>query len=272
MRQLLEWINLFRKIQTTEINKISPVHVKNRGIPVPKIGFDCSGCEHCVESCPTQAISKTKDTLEIDYGKCLLCGICSSECPSNILENSGFHHVFSTDRDELKIEFSRDQLKSKSTSTPTDRIKEFQDLTKGSGFLFREVSCGGNNAVECELNASFNSVFDLEQEGIRCVASPKHADVLVFTGPISQGMQEPLGSAWEVMPDPKALVACGTEAISGGIFSQGKPPRTPDLYLVGDPPRPDSILQAFRYLMGRISFSFPDALDFWRKKNSIGSP
>lgn len=69
-------------------------------------------------------------------------------------------------------------------------------------------------------------------------------------------MEGPLDTAWETMPSPKALIACGSEAISGGLFKLGKLPKKPDLFIGGDPPRPDVIVSAFRYLMGIREFSF----------------
>lgn len=266
MRNLLEWINLFSKSQVSDWNKSKPVHPKARGIPLPKLDSDCGSCKECISLCPTKAIVKEKeDELTFDYGACLQCGECVSFCPSGILENSGFNYVFSTDRNALKVTFQTGRFEPKTESPLTTEQLEFRKLTEKAGFLYREVAAGGNNSVECELNASFNSVFDSEREGIRSVASPKHADVLLFSGPIASKMEVPLATAWEVMPGPKAIIACGTEAISGGLYKPGKIPIAPSLYIAGDPPRPDVILQAFRYLLGRFSFSFQSALLNWRK-------
>jgi len=260
MRNLLEWINIFSKSHVMDWNKANPIHPKNRGIPIPKQGLDCKECQVCLESCPTSAIQKPdSSTLSFDYGKCLQCGECSRSCPQNQIQDSGLLYAFALDRSELQIHFSSSETLSSSPPV-TENIQRFQSLTERAGFLYREVVAGGNNSVECELNASFNSVFDAEREGIRAVASPKHADALVFSGPISSNMEGALKTAWEVMPEPKALIACGTEACSGGLFAPGNPPKTPDLWIAGDPPRPDTILQAFRLLLGRISFSFPEAV------------
>ena len=239
------------------------VHPKNRGIPTPtkKMLGGCNECASCITSCPTMAIEKKSNTLiQFDYGACIQCGECVSHCPDQKLKNSGFNYVFSKHRDDLVVNYEAGALVWKDTTEDSDNHKQFQKLTKSNGFLYREVAAGGNNSAECELNASFNSVFDSEREGVRCVASPKHADAIVYSGPISKNMEGPLNDAFAVIAEPKALIACGTEAISGGLFKLGKQPKVPDLFIGGDPPRPDVILQAFRYLMGRFSFSFQEAL------------
>ncbi len=266
MKNLLEWINIFSKSQVSDWSKAKPVHPKARGIPLPKLDKDCKTCQDCVTLCPTKAIDKLSETqLAFDYGACIQCGECVAFCPEGNLENSGFNYVFSRSRKALQITFDSGRFTPEPEPPFSKPDLEFQALTAKSGFLYREVAAGGNNSVECELNASFNSVFDSEREGIRSVASPKHADVLLFSGPISPKMEIPIETAWEVMPEPKALIACGTEAISGGLYPQGKCPTVPNLFIAGDPPRPDVVLQAFRYFLGRFSFSFQSALANWRQ-------
>ncbi|GBF49867.1 metal (Ni/Fe) hydrogenase small subunit [Leptospira ryugenii] len=263
MRQILELINFFRPSQVMDWKKVSPIHPKNRGIPTPKGTFEssCGSCQVCVDHCPTAAIQKvSNERLVFDYGACLQCGSCSLFCPEERLKDSGFVHVFSKHRDDLIVAYENGKMLLKVSGEDHSNHLEFTKLTERSGFLYREVAAAGNNTVECELNASFNSVFDSEREGVRCVASPKHADAIVFSGPVSQAMEQPLETAFAVIAPPKALVACGTEAVSGGLFPQGKLPKEPDLFIAGDPPRPDVILLAFRHLMGRFSFSFQEAL------------
>ncbi|MCB1179343.1 MAG: hydrogenase-4 subunit G, partial [Leptospiraceae bacterium] len=177
----------------------------------------------------------------------------------SILVNSHLIHVYSFQRDNLVIEYKSGSFVPKLEETSGNTL-EFQKLTRKRGFNYREVAAAGNNTVECELNASFNNVFDSEGNQVRNVASPKHADAILFSGPISKNMEGPLNSAWEVMPSPKALIACGTEAISGGLFEKGKSPSTPDIYIAGDPPRPDVIISAFRKLMGVFSYNFQETL------------
>ncbi|MGV3665165.1 MAG: 4Fe-4S dicluster domain-containing protein [Leptospira bouyouniensis] len=265
MNFLFEFKNFFTKKNVLNFDKTSFVHANNRGIPTPTKEMEkgCGACRECETNCPTSAIKRSGESvLNIDYGKCLQCGNCVEVCPEGKLRNSGFIYTFTLHREEFYTSYKNGKLQKNTLSnfTLTENQKRFRALTHKRGFLYREVAAGGNNTVESELNASFNSVFDSEREGIRCVASPKHADAIVFSGPVSSNMEMPLQVAWDVMSEPKALIACGTEAVSGGLFPKGKIPKEPDLYISGDPPRPDVILQGFRLLLGRFSFQFQEAL------------
>ncbi|PJZ71515.1 hydrogenase-4 subunit G [Leptospira perolatii] len=286
---IYEIVNFFKKPATLNYKKPTPVHGKARGVPVPVKNGSCEGCSECVSYCPTKAIalngSQSKSKLVFDYGACLQCGLCVEICPNAILENSGLIYAFTLDREELVVEYENGVIQENPSKplrtnpfevqeTKQERLErreEFKKLTHRKGLNYREVAACGNNTVEAELNASFNNVFDSESEGVRSVASPKHADVLLYSGPVSDGMRGPLAKAWDTMPDPKALVACGTEAISGGSFERGIVPREPDLYIPGDPPRPDTILQGLRLLMGRLDYSFRKELqkviELRKKKN-----
>lgn len=255
--------NLFKKHKTFDFDLLSPIQKNARGIPVPTksmANLGCKNCRSCEEHCPTNAIYvHSEHEMEIDYSACLQCGICVNACPSDKLENSHFNYTFSFHKEELKIRYKKGNFEPKEFSIP-DNVAKFQKLTKNKGFNYREVAAAGNVSVECELNASFNNVFDSEGQQVRSVASPKHADAILYSGPISKNMQKPLSIAWDTMPEPKALIACGTEAIMGGVFEKGNTPKEPDLFIAGDPPRPDVILQAFRYLMGVYKYSFQKSL------------
>lgn len=256
---IYELKSLFVKHQTMNFDSSAPVHQKARGIPVPTQSA-CSNCKLCEKLCPTKAIEvKSEKEITIDYGACFQCGLCVEACAENKLENSGFNYVFSTNREELKISF-KDGDFTPVEFTPAEDTVKFRNFTRKRGFNYREVAASGNNAVECELNASFNSLFDSEGQMVKSVASPKHADAIVFSGPVGVNMEGPLLTAWKCMPEPKALIAAGTEAIMGGVFKQGNLPKEPDLFIAGDPPRPDVMLNAFRYLMGQFPYSFQQAL------------
>lgn len=263
MISFYEITKLFSKHSTLDYDKASSSNPNARGIPVPS-GFskssDCSSCKACEKLCPTKAIRLgVRSEIRFDYGACNQCGLCVEVCEKEILENSGFVYTFALNREELVINYKGGSFEPEEFPV-SPNVEKFRKLTSKRGFNFREIAAGGNNTVECEINASFNNVFDSESEGVRSVASPKHADAIIYSGPVSENMKEPLAIAWSVIPDPKALIANGTEAVSGGLFALGERPKEPDLFIAGDPPRPDVFINAYRLLMGRLNFSFQKSL------------
>ncbi len=202
---LAELVNLFRTTTSFDYAKEKPNTSHARGIPVPvKDVSQCYGCTECKDVCPTKCIQVQKDFIKFDYGACLSCGLCVEACPNNVLKNSGFLYAFSTNREDLMVKYPEEKNK-------IIEVKASRDLSfLKNGFTYREIAAAGNNSVECELNASFNNTFDCDSNGVRAVASPKHADALLFSGPVGQYMEAPLHKAWNTMPDPKVLIACGT--------------------------------------------------------------
>jgi len=129
----------------------------------------------------------------------------------------------------------------------------------GRSLKLRQVSAGGCNACEADINVLNTPVFDLSRFGIQFVASPRHADGIVVTGPITRNMRTALIKTYEAMPDPKIVIAVGSCAISGGIFagspesSEGLDTIIPvDLYIPGCPPHPLTTLDGLLRLMGRL--------------------
>ena len=122
--------------------------------------------------------------------------------------------------------------------------KEITSYFSGS-LKLRQVSAAGDNSCELELNACGNVNFDMGRFGIDFVASPRHADGIVITGPVSENMAEPLQICYDATPDPKIIILAGTDAISGGIF-EGSPALNRsflskykiDLFVPGNPVHP----------------------------------
>lgn len=126
----------------------------------------------------------------------------------------------------------------------------------GRSLSIRQVDCGSCNGCELEINALQNVVYDLERFGLRFVASPRHADVLLVTGPLTRNMREALETTWACTPDPKWVVAAGDCAVDGGVF-KGSPAieggigeaLEVDLVIPGCPPTPTQLLEGLLCLL-----------------------
>jgi Ni,Fe-hydrogenase III small subunit len=126
----------------------------------------------------------------------------------------------------------------------------------GRSLSIREVDAGSCNGCELEIHALNNAVYDLERFGLRFVASPRHADVLLVTGPVTRNMREALARTYHATPDPKWVVAVGDCALDGGLFSGsyavigGVSAVVPvDLHIPGCPPRPVQLLKGLLSLL-----------------------
>ncbi len=204
-----------------------------------------------VELCPTQAISS--NPVSIDLGKCTFCGQCAKEFPGKVSFTKDFK-MATNDRQRLIIKEGDDQ-RIEIDQTKLD--KKIRKMFKNS-LKLRQVSAGGDNSGEWELNAAGNVNFDMGRFGIEFVASPRHADGIVITGPISENMAEALQICYDAVPEPKIIILAGTDAISGGIFAQSKAinrefiDKYPiDLYLPGNPVHPLTIINGILEFIGR---------------------
>lgn len=219
-----------------------------RGTPVIGTSACATGCEACVAACPTAAI--TLSPVRIDLGRCVLCGDCAPVCPSDKLTFASNFKLASTDREGLII--------SESRPVP-DPIKVSAALHQrfGHSLKLRSVSAGGCNGCELEINALSNVNFDIGRYGIDIVASPRHADGLVLTGPLTRNMIEALQVCWDAMPAPKFVIAVGACAISGSPFEGSSALERsflkrmpPTLYVPGCPPHPLTFLCGILDLLG----------------------
>ncbi|MFI5221839.1 MAG: NADH:ubiquinone oxidoreductase [Bacteroidia bacterium] len=195
------------------------------------------------ELCPTNAI--TSNPVSIDLGKCTFCGECAFAFPNKI--NFTKDYKIATNYRERLIISEANSLpfgESWRGMNPELIRKEISKYFSGS-LKLRQVSAGGDNSCELELNACSNVNFDMGRFGIDFVASPRHADGIVITGPITENMAEPLQICYNAIPEPKIIILAGTDAISGGIFS-GSPALNRsfldnykiDLYVPGNPIHP----------------------------------
>jgi len=225
-----------------------------RGMPVIGEAACESGCQTCVNVCPTQAITPAAaDAVQIDLGRCVLCGDCAPVCPSGKLSFSNDFKLATTDRSGLMLSATR---------PAPDPVKVSAALRSrfGRSLKLRSVSAGGCNGCELEVNALSNVNFDIGRYGIDIVASPRHADGLVLTGPITRNMAEALQGCWDAMPEPKLVIAVGACAISGSPFDGSSAIERsflerfkPTLYVPGCPPHPLTFVCGVLDLLGMSS-------------------
>lgn len=188
--------------------------------------------------CPLQAISGSP--IAIDLGKCNFCGECAFAFPEKISFTKDYK-LASNQREGLIV---REGETGAIELNPDAIRKEISQLFSRS-LKLRQVSAGGDNSCELELNACSNVNFDMGRFGIEFVASPRHADGIVITGPISENMSAALQICYDATPDPKIIILAGVDAISGGIFADSPALNrsfldkyTVDLYVPGNPVHP----------------------------------
>jgi len=191
-----------------------------------------------VDLCPTKAIAS--NPVSIDLGKCTFCGECAIQFPDKISFTKDYK-LSSNERERLIIREGDDSP----IEVNPDKIRKEIHKFFGGSLKLRQVSAAGDNSCEWELNASNNVQFDLSRFGVDFVASPRHADGIVITGPISENMAEPLERCYNAVPNPKIIILVGTDAISGGIFADSPALNREflskyhiDLYIAGNPVHP----------------------------------
>lgn len=267
--------------------KRGPESGKAIGAPVIDVS-KCTGCGKCVLACPTGALriedhpaEKGKRDLRLFSGECVFCGLCEPSCPHQAIAPAP-HSGFSAGSKEgllktLSFDLSKcredaaflaekelpakkipdltprysggDFFKELSLDDRGEKLREKIKKLFGRSLHIREVDAGSCNGCEVEAVNLSNPVYDAERFGIHFVASPRHADLLLVTGPVSRHMELALVKTYNATPFPRLVVACGSCAVSGGLFGGsyavvGAVDKVVpvDVYVPGCPPHPEEIL------------------------------
>jgi Ni,Fe-hydrogenase III small subunit/NAD-dependent dihydropyrimidine dehydrogenase PreA subunit len=224
-----------------------------RGRPVLDASRCPDGCTACVEACPTQAISAGPGRLALDLARCLFCADCTDACPEAAIAFSSDFRLAERARAHLIVRSPAAGERARELVLADELHRLF-----GRSLKLRVVSAGGCNGCEADVNVLGTIVFDLGRFGIQYVASPRHADGLLITGPVTGNMREALRKTYEAVPEPRLVIAVGACAISGGPYvdhgevHNGADSTIPvDLYVPGCPPHPLTILEGLIGLLGR---------------------
>jgi Ni,Fe-hydrogenase III small subunit/ferredoxin len=219
-------------------------------------GGQQEGADALSQLCPTGAIgSSPGGGVSLDHGRCISCGRCVAARPD----------VFDWARGPAQAALTRCGLVVPEITETDHELAQIRASLRqrtralGRSVHLRHVDTGSDGTEEWELQALLNPVYDVHRLGIFFTASPRHADVLIVTGAGSRGMAGPLRRTYDGMPDPKIVIAAGTDAVSGGLLAGSYATRggisgilPVDVWLPGSPPSPFSLLHALLLGLNRL--------------------
>jgi len=216
-------------------------------------------CQACADVCPTHAITMRpaegsaegkSGRLDVDYGRCVVCQLCTEACPTDAMVPSSDWAFGARRREDLVWR-----------TPPSESSSECGDSRRGfrRSLHIRHVDAGSCNGCESELQALNNPFYNLHRLGIFFTASPRFADLLLVTGPVTYAMLNPLRATYDAMPEPRWVMAIGTCAVSGGVVEGGYSSGhgldgvlPVDVYLPGCPPNPAAIIHALMMFLERV--------------------
>jgi Ni,Fe-hydrogenase III small subunit len=241
-----------QKFRTSDYPLREPVlPPRFRGKPVVNAG-PVEGAAGIAAACPAGALAAGADgRLRLDLGRCIFCGDCEKASAGQGVKFTHEYRLAANRRDDLVLAGGEAKL--------ADALNREAARLFGRSLKLRQVSAGGCNACEADTNVLNTPVFDLARFGIQFVASPRHADGLLITGPVTKNMELALRKTYDAVPAPKIVIAVGACAISGGIYrghdetKSGAGDLVPvDLFIPGCPPNPWTILDGLLRFLGRL--------------------
>lgn len=227
-----------------------PVSARFRGRPVISAAITGEEIARVSAICPVNAIDRRNGS--IDLGRCTFCNECALMIPGTIKFTNDYR-IAANRRDDLIVRPGQTgPVRLDETAVRSDIRRLFRRSLK-----LRQVSAGGDNSCEMELTAAGNVNFDFGRYGVEFVASPRHADGIVITGPVTENMSEALEITYKAIPSPKVIILTGTDAISGGLF-EGSPAlkrgfavsHPVDLYVPGNPAHPLTFINGVMDMLG----------------------
>jgi Ni,Fe-hydrogenase III small subunit/ferredoxin-like protein FixX len=252
---MLEW--LYRGLSKRRITTRYPASPEHppAGFAGPiEVLLDTAAPAELAEVCPTGAIAVQDGRLSLDRGRCILCGECVRAAP----ERFAFARRYETARRSRAALVVGDAGAGAPESFSRVALGEQAPMLRRSIHI-RHIDCGSDGSEEWEIQALWNPYYDIQRLGFFLTAAPRHADILLATGGVTGPMRAPLERTWEVMPEPKALVAVGTDACSGGLAEDGAllaggvdEVLPVDVYVPGSPPAPIAVMQGLLLAVGLL--------------------
>jgi Ni,Fe-hydrogenase III small subunit/formate hydrogenlyase subunit 6/NADH:ubiquinone oxidoreductase subunit I len=219
--------------------------------------------------CPTGAISERFDSegrhVALDLARCVFCGRCAEDPWAGAIMVGRDFELAARSRTGLRIEVVADDPAGAAAGRPAEhraeevRVSSEIHRVLGRSLHLRHLDAGSCNACDWELTALLNPVYDVRRLGIDFVASPRHADGVVVTGPVTRNLETAVHRTFEAVPDPRVVIAVGACAASGGIVGEGYASAggvdrvlPVDVYIPGCPPRPEAIIFGLLLAVGRL--------------------